>query len=294
MTGQEPGQGFGDRSGPFDVEQMAHAFYDALLDAGHVRAEERGDLDPQRLGGAAEHGQHRLADRRGLGGAEAPLRQRGEFDPEERVGVLPPPRGCGGRRCWDTAEPDRAEPDTFVREGDHWRVVFDGRRTTVRDSKGMHHLARLFAAPGREFHVLDLVAADSDDPAAGRLSRAGDLGPLLDDRAKQMYRRRSAEIDADIEEARADNDVGRQEQAGFEREFLINELARAVGLGGRDRHAGVASERARAAVTQAVRKAIGRLRDACPALGDHLDRTISTGTYCAYAPDPRVPSGRST
>ncbi|MFB6516455.1 transcriptional regulator [Streptomyces sp. NPDC056401] len=195
----------------------------------------------------------------------------------------------------DTAEPGTAEPDTFVREGDHWRVVFDGRRTTVRDSKGMHHLARLFAAPGREFHVLDLVAADSDDPAAaGRLSQAGDLGPLLDDRAKQMYRRRLADIEEDIEEARADNDLARQEQAGLEREFLINELARAVGLGGRDRHAGVASERARAAVTQAVRKAIGRLRDACPALGDHLDRTISTGTYCTYAPDPRVPSGWST
>ncbi|MCX5126357.1 transcriptional regulator [Streptomyces sp. NBC_00347] len=195
----------------------------------------------------------------------------------------------------DGSRAETAEPDTFVREGDHWRVVFDGRRTTVRDSKGMHHLARLFAAPGREFHVLDLVAADSDDPAAAvRLSRAGDLGPLLDDRAKQMYRRRLADIEEDIEDARADNDVARQEQAGFEREFLISELARAVGLGGRDRHAGAASERARAAVTQAVRKAIGRLREACPALGDHLDRTISTGTYCAYAPDPRLPSGWST
>ncbi|MCX5381602.1 transcriptional regulator [Streptomyces sp. NBC_00091] len=188
-------------------------------------------------------------------------------------------------------EPDTAEPDTFVREGDYWRVVFDGRRVTARDSKGMHHLARLLAAPGREFHVLDLAAADSADPeAAAGLSRAGDAGPLLDDRAKRMYRRRLAEIEDDIEEARADNDIGRREQAELERGFLIEELARAVGLGGRDRHAGAASERARAAVTQAVRKAIGRLREASPALGDHLDRTIRTGTYCAYAPDPRVPS----
>ncbi|WP_327417753.1 hypothetical protein [Streptomyces sp. NBC_01233] len=162
---------------------------------------------------------------------------------------------------------------------------------SVRDSKGMHHLARLLAAPGREFHVLDLVAADSDDPdAAAGLSRAGDLGPLLDDRAKDMYRRRLDEIEEDIEEARADNDIARREQAELEREFLIAELARAVGLGGRDRRAGSASERARAAVTQAVRKAIGRLREAAPELGDHLDRTIRTGTYCAYVPDPRVPS----
>ncbi|MCX4545929.1 transcriptional regulator [Streptomyces sp. NBC_01565] len=191
----------------------------------------------------------------------------------------------------NATEPDATEPNTFVREGDYWRVVFDGRRATVRDSKGMHHLARLLAAPGREFHVLDLVAADVDDPsAAGRLLRADDAGPLLDDRAKHMYRRRLTEIEDDIEEARADHDIGRRTQAEFERDFLVAELARAVGLGGRDRHAGAASERARAAVTQAVRKAVGRLRDASPPLGDHLDLTIRTGTYCAYLPDPRFPS----
>ncbi|MEU9374390.1 hypothetical protein AB0D94_11545 [Streptomyces sp. NPDC048255] len=109
-----------------------------------------------------------------------------------------------------------------------------------------------------------------------------------------MYRRRLAEIEEDIDEARAGHDVGRQEQTELERDFLINELARAVGLGGRDRHAGAASERARAAVTQAVRKAVARLRDTSPPLGDHLDRTIRTGTYCAYAPDPRLPSPWST
>jgi tetratricopeptide (TPR) repeat protein len=187
------------------------------------------------------------------------------------------------------------EPNTFLREADYWKVVFDGRRVTVRDSKGMHHLARLLTSPGREFHVLDLTAADSEDPAASaRLARSGDAGPLLDERAKRMYRRRLAEIEEDIEEARAEHDIGRQEQAAFERDFLIGELARAVGLGGRDRRAGAASERARAAVTQALRKAVGRLRDACPPLGDHLDRTIRTGTYCAYLPDPRFPSVWST
>ena len=26
-------------------------------------------------------------------------------------------------------------------------------------------------------------------------------------------------------------------------------------------------------------------------LGEHLSRTIRTGTYCAYVPDPRAPAG---
>jgi tetratricopeptide (TPR) repeat protein len=46
----------------------------------------------------------------------------------------------------------------FRREGDYWSVIFDGHTVHVRDLKGMRHLARLLADPGREYHVLDLVA----------------------------------------------------------------------------------------------------------------------------------------
>jgi hypothetical protein len=27
-----------------------------------------------------------------------------------------------------------------------------------------------------------------------------------------------------------------------------------------------------------------------PTLGEHLERTVCTGTYCAYEPDPRTPA----
>ena len=39
--------------------------------------------------------------------------------------------------------------------------MFEGRTVRVRDLKGMRYLARLLAHPGREFHVLDLVAAEN-------------------------------------------------------------------------------------------------------------------------------------
>jgi hypothetical protein len=70
----------------------------------------------------------------------------------------------------------------------------------------------------------------------------------------------------------------------------VRELSRAVGLGGRDRRAGSASERARVAVTRAVRQAMARISEQHTELGEHLDRTIRTGTYCSYLPDPRVPA----
>jgi hypothetical protein len=41
-------------------------------------------------------------------------------------------------------------------------------------------------------------------------------------------------------------------------------------------------------VTRAVRQAIARIAEHQPRLGAHLGRTIRTGTYCAYLPDPRA------
>ena len=67
------------------------------------------------------------------------------------------------------------------------------------------------------------------------------------------------------------------------------ELARAVGLGGRDRHAAAHAERARLNATRAIRAAMANLARDNPALGRHLAATIRTGRYCAYLPDPCAP-----
>jgi hypothetical protein len=189
--------------------------------------------------------------------------------------------------------------NVFVREGDYWTVIFEGHTVRMRDIKGMRHLARLLADPGREHHVLDLAAADASRSAHADSgpttflprSALGDAGEILDAQAKQAYRRRLTEIDDDIEQARAIGDAERAAQADTERDFLVRELARAFGLSGRGRRAASASERARASVTRAVRQAIARIGEHHPQLGEHLSRTIRTGTYCAYLPDPRAPAG---
>jgi tetratricopeptide (TPR) repeat protein len=188
--------------------------------------------------------------------------------------------------------------NVFRRDGDYWSVIFDRRTVHVRDLKGMRYLARLLADPGREYHVLDLVAAettrgariDSGQTARPTHSALGDAGEILDEQARNAYRRRLTEIDDDIEQARATGDDQRAAQADTERGFLVRELARAFGLSGRGRRAASASERARAGVTRAVRQAIGRIGEHHPQLGEHLSRTIRTGTYCAYLPDPRAPA----
>ncbi|HUP75303.1 MAG TPA: hypothetical protein VM282_19820 [Acidimicrobiales bacterium] len=188
--------------------------------------------------------------------------------------------------------------NVFHRDGEYWSVTFGGRTSHVRDLKGMRYLVRLLADPDREYHVLDLVAIETGTFGQGSRSESGvplrsafgDGGEILDARAKDSYRRRLAEIDDDIEQARAVGDSERAAQADAERDFLVRGLASAFGLGGRGRRAVSASERARVAVTRAVRHAIARIGESHPELGEHLTRTIRTGTYCAYSPDPHTPA----
>jgi tetratricopeptide (TPR) repeat protein len=187
----------------------------------------------------------------------------------------------GEREASPPAEASPRSENGFRREGDYWSLEFDGHTVRLRDLKGLQYLARLLGAPGRELHVLDLVAVE-------RSPDTGDAGEMLDAQAKDAYRRRLAEIEEDIEEAQAIGDAERVEAAQLERDFLARELARAVGLGGRDRRASSDSERARASVTRAIRQAMERIHEHHPTLGEHLDRTIRTGTKCSYLPDPRV------
>ena len=101
-------------------------------------------------------------------------------------------------------------------------------------------------------HRAHLVAVEqgtlpTGQPAAvgpPELEEAARTGiPVLDEQARTAYRRRLTEIEADIEDATRCNDLGRLELAERDRDFLIAELSRAVGLGGRFRSVGSDVER---------------------------------------------------
>jgi hypothetical protein len=206
------------------------------------------------------------------------------------------------RRLADLIE-DAAAPgasgNLFRREGEYWTVRYDGLVARLTDAKGLRLLARLLADPGREFHAIDLEAAGGQTarpapPGPGGLQvrpDLGDAGALQDAKAKAAYKTRLDELAAELEEAERSGDPGRAAKAGAERDFLVSELARAVGLGGRDRRAASHAERARQNVTRAIRAAMANLARANPALGAHLAATIRTGRYCCYTPDPRAPIG---
>lgn len=82
------------------------------------------------------------------------------------------------------------------------------------------------------------------------------------------------------------NDMGRVELAQRDREYLIAELAAAVGLGGRSRTVGGTAERAGTSVTRSMRYSLRRLAEHHATLAIHLEQSVHTETYCFYSPDP--------
>jgi hypothetical protein len=91
------------------------------------------------------------------------------------------------------------------------------------------------------------------------------------------------ELEQELAEAERHHDLGRAAAIADERDFIARELASAVGLG-RDRGLGDDRERARKAVTARIKDALRRIEERHPALGVHLQQSISTGNYCSYRP----------
>jgi hypothetical protein len=161
-------------------------------------------------------------------------------------------------------------------EGEMWTLRAGDDAWNLKPSKGLSYLAMLIAHPHREIHVAQMVGAGEEV--------TGDAGPLLDEAAKESYRRRATDIREALDEATAHGDVGRVERARAELEALGEELARAVGLGRRDRKAASDVERMRVNVQRRLRDAIERVRAQSPALGRYLDASIRTGSFCSYSP----------
>lgn len=187
----------------------------------------------------------------------------------------------------------------FRHEGEYWTLAFAGTLCRVRDCHGLHHIADLLRRPGRDVSAGDLLGgslpATSGNLAANlgdgelRAASLGDAGPVLDAEAKTAYRLRLAQLRAELEEASGFNDTGRAERARAEIDALTDQLASAVGLGGRDRRVASAQERARLTVTKRIKDAVERIRRSHPALATHLDASIRTGQHCEYRPDPLAP-----
>jgi tetratricopeptide (TPR) repeat protein len=207
----------------------------------------------------------------------------------------------------NTSSPGQA---IFCKEGEYWAIGYGRKSFRLKDTKGLGYLAHLLRHPGIEFHVLDLAGGIASlrekdeasqsthglprgsevlEKAGLHIGSLGDAGEMLDEQAKVAYSRRLSELREELEEAKEVGNVERAEQAEQEIDALTRELSRAVGLGGRNRRAASASERARQSITKTIKTVLEKIGQSDATLGDILSRCIRTGNFCSYQPDPDIP-----
>jgi hypothetical protein len=175
-----------------------------------------------------------------------PLRRAiAEFlgDPIEEVGQVP-------LKSAKSPPPIEAAQGVFRREGEFWTIAWRSEVFRLRDVRGLAYIAYLLGRPGEEFHVLSLASktegkqGEADalaEPATEEhatqsdltVGRMGDAGEMLDAQAKAAYKRRTAKLREQLEEARELNQLELVDRLEDEIEAVGRELSRAVGLGGR-------------------------------------------------------------
>jgi len=169
----------------------------------------------------------------------------------------------------------------------------------LRDAKGLHHILCLLREPGREFHVMDLLAMTDQLPSTSlrteqrshlvsqrlSISQLPDSRPLPDRQAKAAYQRRLEELRDEVEEAERFNDPTRIGKAHAEIDFITTELATAYGVGQHARARSEEVEKARKALTNRIRTVLAKIQRLHPGLWRHLSTTLKTGTFCSYNPE---------
>jgi hypothetical protein len=191
----------------------------------------------------------------------------------------------------------------FFRQDDYWTIRYQGRTAFLKSTRGLQCLACLLGAPGREFHVTELLdlglhprSVKSFAATTKQYLRSdgnpffatglNDLGPILDGRAKLEYRRRLDDLRHELGIAEQFNDPDRAARARDEIDAISQHVASGLGLGGRDRKTSPEAERARCTVTKRIKKAIRKIAEAIPPLGMHLITRTKTGYFCSYKPHP--------
>ncbi|MEO1058066.1 MAG: hypothetical protein AAFY28_14240, partial [Actinomycetota bacterium] len=148
-----------------------------------------------------------------------------------------------------------------------WQLHHPAGTTTIPTGVGASYLVTLLAAPHQRIELAQLdPGAPSSQESRGTVTESS-----LDQHARATYQRRLTDLEALDQPSARDRD---------EAQFLRRELA-----GARYFVATSAEvEKARIRVTKAIRRSIAEVGETSPELGEHLDRSISTGRSCSYDP----------
>ncbi|MDC6364557.1 MULTISPECIES: tetratricopeptide repeat protein [Flavobacteriaceae] len=168
-----------------------------------------------------------------------------------------------------------SQKGNFTNNGELWELSYLGEAVTIKDSKGLHDIAKLLIQPEKQVHCTELMGTVLDSEGTA----------LTDGKALEDYKKRIISLQVDISDAEEMGHSSKADELRGEYDTLIDYLSQITGMSNKTRKVGSSLEKARSAVTWRIRSSIKKIGAAHPKLGKHLANSIKTGTYCSYAPE---------
>jgi hypothetical protein len=193
----------------------------------------------------------------------------------------------------------------FRNDGASWTIRFQGELMATPDWEGLHYIATVIEASGCVLSAEQLRASQSKRKVLPESIRArpsvhdaiatesiqvetARSDKVLDRRTIQDGQQELLEMDAAIENAKNLGDVSACDRLQREKEKLIDELLKGCTPTGQLKELASRHKRARDAVTNAINRAVKKLRTRLPALADHLAMRLDMKDGFKYVSDPTI------
>jgi hypothetical protein len=188
----------------------------------------------------------------------------------------------------------------FRKSGGVWNLRFDQTDCSVIDSVGVSYIARLLEAKGNEIDSVTLSArADAGMGMANKSAELDrrELGDMevrsteqqqIDTKARQEIKEHLKQLSNRRAEAELAGNAQAIEEINAETEKIQEYLKKGTGRRGRRRTFPHAEKRAANRVSQAIRRAIEKIKQQHPTLAAHLKGSLVLGASCSYRPPNSV------
>jgi len=195
----------------------------------------------------------------------------------------------------------------FRKDGDRWTLCFEGKTVYANHVVGMDYIQYLLKHPWRKFPIklLDLELWGTIPPEKAsphsktreeKLEKEGlSIGyddtydTSIDQQTLKECKTKIADLEDELEEAEKNDDIQKVADIKYELDQYKSYLSGSLGVDGKPRKVKTTSERARKKISNAVKRANDKIKKIHPPLWNHLNRSISTGDYIVYNPDPVPP-----
>ncbi len=191
-----------------------------------------------------------------------------------------------GRETCSIAHEEEPQVNVFRKEGDLWRIVFDGKEVLLKDSRGLLYISELIrvSKSGKQISAWELHCLQK--PQLERTPESEDVA--IDQEAREKLRERIQSLRDDIQEAKDLGNYRKQEELQREFEQIGDQVTKDEGWRGKQRELNSKLEKARSPITKAIKNALQKIKLQNQKLWTHLYSSVQTGNHCWYAPDSKI------